>query len=193
MLNQELKTTTENKNNQLRYNNNQQRTTKDELFSFAELESKIKGVIFGLFGSIIASFGVALGVSVLTPSRWTILMSGLIVGIASSFANSFGPLVSKSRLINSHAYSKSDLAQAVASLMLTFIVIGLPIISYLLMSDLMVARIISVMTGLVLLFVFGVHRAQLENESPLSYAFEMVLIGVAGALICYFAAYYFIK
>ena len=162
------------------------------MLSFAELESKIKGVIFGLFGSIIASFGVALGVSVLTSDRWTILMSGLIVGIASSFANSFGPLVSKSRLVSSHAYSKSDLIQAAASLMLTFIIIGLPIISYLLMSDLIIARIISVMTGLVLLFIFGVHRAQLENTSPLSYAFEMALIGAASALICYFTALYFV-
>lgn len=192
MLNQELKTTTENKNNQLRYSGNRQETSKNELPSFAELESKIKGVIFGLFGSIIASFGVALGVSVLTPDRWTILLSGLIVGTASSFANSFGPLVSKSRLISSHAYSKSDLIQAAASLILTFIIIGLPIISYLLMSDLIIARIISVMTGLVLLFIFGVHRAQLENESPLSYAFEMALIGAAGALICYFTALYFV-
>ena len=192
MLNQELKTTKENKNNQLRYDSKRQETAKNELLSFAELESKIKGVIFGLFGSIIASFGVALGVSVLTSDRWTILVSGLIVGIASSFANSFGPLVSKSRLVSSHAYSKSDLMQAAASLMLTFIIIGLPIISYLLMSDLIIARIISVMTGLVLLFIFGVHRAQLENTSPLSYAFEMALIGAAGALICYFTALYFV-
>ena len=192
MLNQESKTTAENENNQLGYNNKRRETEKSELLSFAELESKIKGVIFGLFGSIIASFGVALGVSVLTSDRWTILVSGLIVGIASSFANSFGPLVSKSRLVSSHAYSKSDLMQAAASLMLTFIIIGLPIISYLLMSDLIIARIISVMTGLVLLFIFGVHRAQLENTSPLSYAFEMALIGAAGALICYFTALYFV-
>jgi len=183
---QELKTTTENENNQ-------SRKTRDTVFSFAELESKIKGVIFGLFGSIIASFGVALGVSVLTPDRWTILASGLIVGIASSFANSFGPLVSKTRLISSQTYSRIDLMQATGSLMLTFVVIGLPLVSYLLMADLAIARTISVMTGLVLLFIFGVHRAQLENESPLSYAFTMALIGAASAAICYLIALYFIK
>ena len=189
---QELKTATENENNQLK-DNNQPKTTKGALLSFAELESKIKGVIFGLFGSIMASFGVALGVSVLTPDRWTILMSGLIVGIASSFANSFGPLVSKTRLITSQTYSRIDLAQATGSLILTFIVIGLPLISYLLMDDLAIARTISVMTGLVLLFIFGVHRAQLENESPLSYAFTMALIGAVGAAICYLIAFYLIK
>jgi VIT1/CCC1 family predicted Fe2+/Mn2+ transporter len=161
--------------------------------SFTEIESKIKGVILGLFGSIIASFGIALGVSVLTPERWTILVSGLIVGIASSFANSFGPLVSKSRLISNQVYSKDDLMQATGSLILTFIIIGLPLISYLLMSDLAIARIISVMTGLVLLFIFGVHRAQLENESPLSYAFAMASIGAAAAAICYLIALYFIE
>jgi len=183
---QELKTTTENENNQ-------SRKIRDTVFSFAELESKIKGVIFGLFGSIIASFGVALGVSVLTPDRWTILASGLIVGIASSFANSFGPLVSKTRLVSSQTYSRIDLMQATGSLMLTFIVIGLPLVSYLLMDNLAIARTISVMTGLVLLFIFGVHRAQLENESALSYAFTIALIGAAGAAICYLIAFYFIK
>jgi len=176
-----------------RNENNQSRKTKETVFSFAELESKIKGVIFGLFGSIIASFGVALGVSVLTPDRWTILVSGLIVGIASSFANSFGPLVSRTRLISGQTYSRIDLIQATGSLILTFIVIGLPLIPYLLMADLAIARTISVMTGLVLLFIFGVHRAQLENESPLSYAFAMTLIGAAGATICYLIAFYFIK
>jgi len=174
-------------------NSNQFKETDDALFSFAELESKIKGVIFGLFGSIIASFGVALGISALTPERWTILSAGLIVGMASSFANSFGPLVSKSRLISGHNYSKEDLMQVFASLILTFIIIGLPLVSYLLMDDLAIARAISIMTGLVLLFIFGVHRAQLENEPALPYAFTMSLIGVVAAVICYFGAIYLIK
>ena len=56
-----------------------------------ELENKIKEIIFGLFGSIIASFGVSLGASFLTNDHTVILLSGLIVGIASSFANAFGP------------------------------------------------------------------------------------------------------
>ena len=173
--------------------NSQSERARNSIFSFAELEVKIRGVIFGLFGSIMASFGVALGVSVLTTDRWTILISGLIVGMASSFANSFGPLVSKTRLISSRTYSKGDFMQATGSLILTFIIVGLPLISYLLMDNLVIARVISVMTGLVLLFIFGVHWAQLENESPLSYAFIMTIIGITGAIICYLFAFYFIK
>jgi len=56
-----------------------------------ELENKIKGIIFG---SIIASFVTSLGVSLLTSDHWIILLAGLIVGVASSFANAFGPLIS---------------------------------------------------------------------------------------------------
>ena len=165
-------------------------------FTFEEIESKIKGVILGLFGSIIASFGVALGVSVLTSDRWAILLSGLIVGTASSFANSFGPLISKFRLTSltgGQAYSGNDFMQATASSALTFIIVGMPLIPYILMDDLAIARTISVMTGLVLLFIFGIHRAQLENESPLTYGFKMSLIGAAGAAICYLIATHFIK
>ena len=160
---------------------------------FLDLENKIKGVIFGLFGSIIASVGVALGVSVLTSRHITILLAGLIVGLSSSYANSFGPLVSKSRLITSQTYSKDDFIQSTASMILTFITISLPLISYIVMKDLVIARIISVMTGLVLLFIFGVHRAQLENESPLSYAFVISLIGAIVMAVCYIIPLYYIK
>ncbi len=159
-----------------------------------EIENKIKGIIFGLFGSIIASFGISLGASLLTSDRWTILLSGLIVGVASSFANSFGPLVSSSKMLNNQAYSKQDFEQSMGSFALTFVIIGLPLISYVLINDLRLARIISIMTGLVLLFIFGVHRAQLEHEnSPLGYGFMMSLIGATCAYGFYYLASLFMN
>ena len=164
-------------------------------FQFSEIQKKIQGVIAGLFGSIMASFGIALGVSALTPDYWVILLSGLIVGVASSFANSFGPLISKSQIVNSQkqTYSKENIMQATASLVLTFIIIILPLVSYLLMRDIIIARTISVMTGLALLFIFGVHRAQLENKPPLLYAFTITSIGAVGAAVCYLIALNFVR
>ncbi|MCK4744627.1 hypothetical protein KAS41_01030 [Candidatus Parcubacteria bacterium] len=160
-------------------------------FQLFDIEKKIQGIILGLFGSIIASFSIALGVSVLTSNYWTILSSGLIVGVASSFANSFGPLVAKSK---SQSYSKEDILESTGSFIFTFIIIALPLISYLLMGDLNIARIISLMTGIVLLFIFGVHRAQLENrKSPLAYAFTVASVGGIVAAACYFVALNFIK
>ncbi len=171
--------------------NGDEKNNKTE-FQLFDIEKKIRGIILGLFGSIMASFGIALGVSVLTSNYWTILSSGLIVGIASSFANSFGPLIAKSK---SQAYSKEDILESSGSFALTFIIIALPLVSYLLMDDLDIARTISVMTGVVLLFIFGIHRAQLENRysSPLLYAFTVALAGALFALICYSTASYFIR
>jgi VIT1/CCC1 family predicted Fe2+/Mn2+ transporter len=156
-----------------------------------ELENKIKEIIFGLFGSIIASFGVSLGASFLTTNHTTILLSGLIVGVASSFANAFGPLISSSQMQIRQTYSKEDFQQAGGSFLLTLIIVGMSIIPYILISDLGLARIISVITGLVLLFIFGVHQAQLERKSPLSYGFSMALIGAFCAGLFYYLALFF--
>ncbi|MFA5986652.1 MAG: VIT1/CCC1 transporter family protein [Parcubacteria group bacterium] len=153
-----------------------------------ELEDKIKGVIAGLFGSIIASFGVALGASLLTTNYWTVILSGLIVGLASSFANAFGPLVSSTRMHNSQMCSSDDLGQAFGSCFLTFIFVGMPLISYVLINDLSLARIISIITGLVLLFILGVHEAQLEHRSPLVFGFTMMMVGVVCAYVFYLLA-----
>ena len=161
--------------------------------SFEEIESKIKGVILGVLGSIIASFSIALGVSVLSPDRWTIITSGLIIGIASSFANSLGPLFSRSRLISSREFSKEDFWEVIISLIFTFIVVGLPLLPYPLMKNLNIARVISIMTGLVLLFIFASHKAQLENDSPLAYAFGIVIVGAIIAAVSYYIPLYFIK
>ena len=162
-------------------------------FLFLDLKDKIKGVIFGLLGSIIASVSVALGVSVLTSRHWSILLAGLIVGLASSYANSFGPLISESSSISKQIYSRTNFIQATASLVLTFITVTLPLISYVVISDLNIARIISVITGLVLVFIFGVHQAQLENESPLFYATITTFIGATIITACYIAVVYIAK
>ncbi|MCX6766591.1 MAG: VIT1/CCC1 transporter family protein [Candidatus Moranbacteria bacterium] len=156
-----------------------------------ELENKIKEIIFGLFGSIIASFGVSLGASFLTTSHWTILLSGLIVGVASSFANAFGPLISSSQMQSRQTYSTQDFQQAAGSSLLTLIIVGLPLVSYVLIDGLGLARIISVITGLVLLFIFGVHQAQLERKSPLGYGFTMALVGLICAWLFYYLAILF--
>lgn len=155
------------------------------------LADKIKEMIFGLFGSIIASFGVSLGASVLTSDHLTILLSGLIVGVASSFANAFGPLVSSTQMLSRETYSKQDLQQAAGSSVLTFVIVGLPLVPYLLIGDVAIGRIISVITGLVLLFIFGVHQAQLERKSPLSYGFSMALIGAIAAGFFFYLAVLF--
>jgi VIT1/CCC1 family predicted Fe2+/Mn2+ transporter len=154
-----------------------------------EIIDKITGIIFGLFGSIIASFGVALAASFLTDNPWTIVLAGFIVGIASSFANAFGPLVSSSQILNNKLYSRQDLEQALASSLLTLFIVSLPLLPYLLISDLVLARMVSVMTGLVLLFVFGVQHAQLKHNSPLMYGFMMVAIGIAAAYACSYIAH----
>jgi VIT1/CCC1 family predicted Fe2+/Mn2+ transporter len=154
-----------------------------------EIIDKITGIIFGLFGSIIASFGVALAASFLTDNPWTIVLAGFIVGIASSFANAFGPLVSSSQILNNKLYSRQDLEQALASSLLTLFIVSLPLLPYLLISDLVLARMVSVMTGLVLLFVFGVQHAQLKHNFPLMYGFMMVAIGIAAAYACSYIAH----
>lgn len=153
---------------------------------FTDLENKLREIIFGIVGSIIASFCVSLGVSTLTSHFWTIILAGFIVGLAGSFANAFAPLIVSSRILHTESFSRNDFAQCVGSLFLTLVVVGLPLVPYALMDNLSVARIISVMTGLVLLFIFGIYRAQLEGKSPLFHGFFLVFIGSASAYICYY-------
>ncbi len=156
-----------------------------------DIVDKITGMIFGLFGSIIASFGVSLAASFLTDDPWVILFSGLLVGVASSFANAFGPLVCSSHVLHDKTYSKHDIEQSLGSFFLTLTIVVLPLIPYILISELQLARMISVMTGLVLLFIFGVQHAQLKHQSPLLYGFMMVIIGIVCAYICSFASHFF--
>ena len=76
MTNISIQTTeikTESGNSQSKNNNNQVNSNRKIFLSFIELKNKIKGVILGLFDSIAASFGTALGISILTSDRWTIL------------------------------------------------------------------------------------------------------------------------
>ncbi|MEN8252305.1 MAG: VIT1/CCC1 transporter family protein [Patescibacteria group bacterium] len=157
-----------------------------------EIIDKITGIIFGLFGSIIASFGVALMASFLTDDPLTIVFAGLIVAIASSIANAFGPLTCSSNIVNDKAYSKEDVEQSCGSLFLTFFIVVLPLIPYLLVSELELARMISIMTGLILLFIFGAQHAQLRQYSPLLYGFMMVAIGIICAYLCVYVSHFFI-
>lgn len=161
--------------------------------AFEELENKVKVVISGLFGSITASFSVALGVSVLTPNRWTIILSGIIVGAAGSLANAASPFVSRSNFLKPNISFKTILKQSTSSFIVTFVIISLPIVSYLLMDTIGVARITSLITGLVMLFIFGVHRAEVEGRTnPVSHAFGLVLFGMAMAFVAFAVARYYI-
>lgn len=153
---------------------------------FTDLENKLREVIFGIVGAVIASFCVSLGVSTITSDHWTIVVAGLIVGVAGSAANSFGPLIVSSPVLHTQSPSRNDLAQCLGSLFLTLAIVILPLISYMVMEDLSIARFISIMTGLVLLFIFGIYRAQLEGKSPLTHGFLMVLIGVVSVYVCYY-------
>ena len=164
-------------------------SVENKSLEISDIEKKIQGIILGLFGSVMGSFGTALGVSVLTSDYLTIVSAGLIVGLASSFANSFGPLVAKSK---SQIYGKEDLWEGTASFLFTFVVITLPLLSYLLMDNIKIARTISIMTGLVLIFIFAIQQSLVEKDkkSPLSYASGIVFVGIVFSLACYLGAIY---
>jgi len=151
-----------------------------------EIIDKITGVIFGLFGSIIASFCVSFATSLFTNDSIAIVLAGFLVGIASSFANAFGPVVSSSQILDNKIYSKQDIEQALVSFIVTIFIVGLPLVPYILFKDIVLARMISIMIGLVLLFIFGVQHAQLKHYSPLLYGFMMVTIGI----VCAYAVSY---
>ena len=157
-----------------------------------EIIDKITGVIFGLFGSIIASLCVSFATSLLTDDSVAIVLAGSLVGTASSFANAFGPVVSSSQILDNKIYSKQDIEQALVSFIVTIFIVGLPLIPYILFKDMALARMISVMTGLVLLFIFGVQHAQLKHYSPLLYGFMMVAIGIVCAYAAAYATHFFV-
>jgi VIT1/CCC1 family predicted Fe2+/Mn2+ transporter len=91
-------------------------------------------------------------------------------------------------MINYQICCRQDLEQAIGSFLLTFIFVLLPLVPYMFIANLALARIISIITGLVLLFILGVHQAQLEHNSPLRHGFVMAMIGAACAYIFYFLA-----
>ena len=161
--------------------------------AFDEIENKVRVVIFGLFGSVMACFSVTLGVSILTSDRWTIVTAGIIVGIAGSLANAVSPFVSRTSFLRPSISFRAIVRQSASSFFATFAIIFLSIISYLLMESIIVARITSLVTGMVMLFIFGIHRAEMENrENSIAHAFGIVFLGATAAALSFVVARYYI-
>lgn len=163
------------------------------MVTLGDFENKIRLVISGLFGSITASLSVSLGVSVLTENRWTIIVSGLIVGLAGSVANAASPLITRANFLKSDVPIGQMLRQSASSFLVTFAIIFLPIVSYLIMDDMNIARATSLITGLVMLFIFGVHRAEFDDRAnPVKYAVGIVLLAGSVVAATYLVARYYV-
>lgn len=156
-------------------------------------KKEVGATVSGISGSIIASFSVALGVSVLTESRWTIVTAGIIFGIAGSLANVADPFAAKANFLRSRISIRQAVNRLSPSFSNVFIIIFLPLLPYLLIDYLAAARIISLATGLILLFIFGARRVSAGGKkNPARLGFLSVLLGLLAALIALAVARYYI-
>jgi len=158
---------------------------------FRKIKKKIKrsmqGVAFGIIEGIIMIFGLTLGISALNVSKVLILITGLTAGIADGLANSAGFFVSE-EVEAEHKIVKHSKKQILFSSSLcglaTFLAVMFPILPYLFLS-IGVARLISIVVSLSLLFMFGIYHAKISKENPVREGLKFATIGAVAGAICF--------
>ena len=152
-----------------------------------KLRDSMHGAAFGIVDGVITVLGLTLGVSALSPDRTVILVAGVSVGIADGLANSAGFFVSE-EVATEHGISnhtkKAIYASSISCFAATLVAVLFPTIPYL-FAKIAIARVVSIMVGLSLLFVFGVIHARFSHESPIKEGLKLVAIGAIADAICF--------
>jgi len=160
------------------------------------LVEALEGASFGLTDGVICALGIVIGVAAATSNTSTVLLAGIIGGIADAFDNSIGFYVSqltersvqihdKKKGTNQkvHTYHEAVLSGA-ASFVMTVVIFSLLISPYALMS-VADAMITSFVIAIVLLMAFGAYVSRLSNESAWKMALWYSSLGVVGAIVSY--------
>lgn len=161
-----------------------------------------QGVAMGLMDGLITLLGIIVGVGVATDDPKVVIISGLVGGISNSFGTSIGFYTSENaeRGQQIEFYKKSkgtrkDLqyihshSEIIGSAILSFIAgafaIVLPLLPFLLLSDITASMISSLIISAMLLFVLGCYIGKINETDRLRSGLKYLFLGVISSTVAF--------
>jgi len=155
------------------------------------------GASFGLMDGIICALGIIIGVAAATSNTTTVIIAGVIGGVADAFGNSIGFYISHlaERGVQKHEKAKNKvnhkiytrekaLLSGIASFLVTVLTFGVLLIPFVLLP-IMIASSVSFAIAIVALAALGAYVAKLSRESAWKTSLWYACLGVAGAVVSY--------
>jgi len=158
----------------------------------------LQGAVFGIVDGFIMLIGIVTAIVEATSNKNLVILAGIATGFADSLANAVGfsasELAERGQQISDRNKGKThvrvhSMREVVLSGLLSFVATPLalmvPLIPFLFI-DITTATVISLTVGLTALFLLGRYVGKLSSESPTRMGLRYLLMGVIGAVICYF-------
>jgi predicted membrane protein (TIGR00267 family) len=163
-----------------------------------ESQHIFQGAVFGIVDGFIMMVGIVPAIVEATSNKDFVILIGVLTGFADCFANAVGfsasELAERGLQISDRNKGRThvrvhSMKEVVLSGFLSFITTLLallvPLIPFLFI-DIIIATMISVTVGFIALFLLGLYVGKLSNEPPTIMGLRYLLLGVIGAVICYF-------
>jgi predicted membrane protein (TIGR00267 family) len=161
-----------------------------------ELGFLMESIAFGLTDGVICFLGIIVGVARATLDSRTVIIAGVVGGIADALGNAIGFFVSQEteRAVqiqgaaqgsNSHIHSKKEVYMSgVFSFLATILALALLLSPFILLT-VWPATTASFVLGTAMSLLLGGYVGKLSKENPYKSALKYAAITVAGALISY--------
>jgi predicted membrane protein (TIGR00267 family) len=166
------------------------------------IKELFQGIAMGLMDGLITLLGIIVGVGVATGDTRLVIISGLIGGISNSFGTSIGFYTSENaergQQIEFYKRSKGtrkDLqyihshTEIISSTILSFIAgafaIVLPLLPFLLLSDIIASMVSSLIISAMLLFVLGYYIGKINNTGRLRSGLKYVFLGIMSTIVAF--------
>jgi predicted membrane protein (TIGR00267 family) len=157
----------------------------------------LEGASFGLADGVICALGIIMGVAAATSSATTVIIVGVIGGVADAFGNSIGFYISQLAERGVQTYESREhgekhkihtvedtIVSGIASFIVTIVIFGLLLVPYLFLQ-IVDASIVSFAVGAVILACLGAYVARLSKESIWKTGLWYACIGLVGAVVSY--------
>lgn len=159
-----------------------------------DVMKELEGMAFGLTDGVICFLGILIGVAAATNDANTVIIAGIVGGIANSFGNAVGFYTSqemergiqtndKKNGKETQIHSKKEVVMnAVFSFLGTLFVLVVLIIPFFLLQ-LMPAIAMSFALGMIILFALGAYASRLVEESWFMTGFRFAFLGILAAIV----------
>jgi len=157
-----------------------------------------QGAVFGVVDGFILMVGIIPAIVEATSNKNFVILVGVLTGFADCFANAVGFSASElaergqqisdrnKGAIHVRVHSMREVAlSGLLSFFATLLALLVPLIPFLFI-DIILATMIAITLGLAALFLLGLYVGKLSNESPIRMGLRYLLLGVIGAVTCYF-------
>jgi len=131
------------------------------------------GMSFGLTSGVITTLGLIIGLHSGTGSRLVIMGGILTIAVADAFSDALGIHISEE---SENQHTRKEIWESTIFTFLTKFFTAIMFIVPVLLLPLNFAMIISVIWGLLLLGIFSLYIAKLQNKKPLPIIGEHLLI-----------------